>query len=60
MGGGNRMSVLGRPQHDWDDFLEDARKPKKRWRLSRILLIVAAIAFAATVIIYYYRQYQGG
>lgn len=54
------MSVLGRPQHDWDDFLEDARKPKKRWRLSRILLIVAAIAFAATVIIYYYRQYQGG
>ena len=58
MGGGGKMSVLGRPQGDWDDFLEDARKPKKRWRLSRILLVAAAVAVAATVMVYYY--YQGG
>jgi flagellar basal body-associated protein FliL len=57
MGGGDRVSVLGQPQGDWDDFLEDARKPKKRWRLSRILLVVAAVAVAAAVLIYYY--YQG-
>lgn len=53
------MSVLGQPQHDWDDFLEEARKPRKRWRLSRILWIVIAVAVAAVVLIYYYKEYNG-
>jgi hypothetical protein len=47
------MSVLGQPQHDWDDFLEEARKPRRRWWLSRILWIAVAVAVAA-VLIYHY------
>ena len=48
------MSVLGQPQHDWDDFLEEARKPKRRWKLSRILWTGAAVVFAVAVLVYYY------
>ena len=59
MKGGNRVSVLGRPQHDWDDFLEEASKPKRKWRLSRILWLLIAIAVSAVVIVYYYKEYGG-
>jgi hypothetical protein len=47
------VSVLGQPQHDWDDFLEEASKPRRRWGLSRLLWI-AIPAVVAAVIIYYY------
>jgi hypothetical protein len=53
------MSVLGQPQHDWDDFLEDARKPRRRWSPSRVIWIVVAIAVAAVIMVYYYKQYSG-
>jgi hypothetical protein len=53
------MSVLGRPQKDWDDFLEETRTSRKRWRPSRILWIVAAVVLAAAVL-FYYRDFYGG
>ncbi len=53
------MSVLGRPQGDWDDFLEDVGKPKKRWRPLRILGLVVAVAVAVAVLVYYYYWAQG-
>jgi hypothetical protein len=59
MEGGDRVSVLGQPQHDWEDFLEDAKKPKKRWPLSKILLILGAVAVGAAVILYYHNWYGG-
>jgi flagellar basal body-associated protein FliL len=51
------VSVLGQPQHDWDEFLDETRKPRKRWRLSRILLVSAAVVLAAAVLVYFYRYW---
>lgn len=48
------MSVLGQPQHDWDDFLEEARKPRKRWGLSRILWIAIPVGVVAAILLYRY------
>ena len=53
------MSVLGRPQHDWDDFLEAAGKPKRWWSPRRVFWIIMAVAVAAAILIYYYREYSG-
>ena len=52
--GGDRVSVLGQPQQDWDDFLEEARKPRKKWRLSRIVWIAVPVAIAVVILIYRY------
>jgi hypothetical protein len=53
-GGGDRVSVLGQPQHDWDEFLEDAAKPKRGWRHSRVLWIAIPAVIVAAIIVYYY------
>jgi hypothetical protein len=48
------MSVLGRPQHDWDDFLEEAGKPRRRWRPSRFLWLIIPVAVVVVALIYYF------
>lgn len=48
------MSVLGRPQKDWDDFLEEASKPKKRWTLGKVLLIAVPVVVVAAILIHHY------
>ena len=53
------MSVLGRPQHDWDDFLEEAAKPRRKWPFFRILLVAVAIVVAVVIVVFYYKEYSG-
>jgi hypothetical protein len=48
------VSVLGQPQHDWDDFLDEARKPRKRWWQSRVVWIAVPVVVAVVILIYHY------
>jgi hypothetical protein len=48
------VSVLGRPQNEWDEFLEETRKPRRRWSLGRILWIVIPAAFVAALVVHHY------
>jgi hypothetical protein len=48
------VSVLGKPQHEWDEFLEEARKPRRRWTLGRILLVALPVAVVVAILIYRY------
>ena len=48
------MSVLGKPQNEWDEFLDEARKPRRRWGLGRILWIVIPAAIVIALLVHHY------
>jgi hypothetical protein len=48
------VSVLGQPQHEWDEFLKESHKPQRRWTPARILWIAVPVVVVAAVVVLHY------
>jgi hypothetical protein len=45
------MSVLSKPQKEWDDFLDGSSRPKGFWRSWRVLWVLIPAGILALVIV---------
>jgi hypothetical protein len=45
------LSVLGKPQHEWDEFLEEASRPRRRLPGRNLLWVVVPVAVLVVVLL---------
>jgi hypothetical protein len=51
--GGGKVSVLQRPQQEWDDFIERASRPRTGLSMWKLLWVLIPAGVVALIVVYY-------
>jgi hypothetical protein len=45
------MSLLNRPQSEWDDYLSESSRPKRWWKTKKFWTLVLIVAVSVLIVV---------